>query len=95
MVSSLLGLTPGLSIQRALFGTCDIFEFVNRCPRGNAPVRELVIYNHCCRCLSPIGTFVRSRVLRLFRVIFVIYAHDGILPDSGAWKPKMSTTPRL
>ena len=34
MVSSLLGLIPELSIQRALSSTCDIFEFVLRYPRG-------------------------------------------------------------
>ena len=82
MVSSLLGLIPELYIQSAIFSTCDIFEFVFRYPRGCIPVSSLLHTINRCRCAisySHIGSF---RGMRLYRAIFVIYAHDRIMHDN-------------
>ena len=70
------------------FSTCDIFEFVCRYPRGCVPVSSLLhTINRCKWAISyrHIGSFMGKH---LYRVIFVIYAHDCILPDNIAsrWK---------
>ena len=63
------------------FSTCDISEFVFRYPRGCVPVLVRYVQSIVVNMLSPIVILVRSRGMRLYRAIFVIYAYDRIPHD--------------
>ena len=90
MVSSLLGLIPELYIQSAIFSTCDIFEFVSRYPHGCVPVSSLLHTITRCKWAISYRHISPFREKRLYRAIFVIYAHDIIMHDivtpAGAYR---------
>ena len=64
------------------FSTCDILEFVFRYPHGCVPVSKLLHTINRCKWIISYRHIGLFREKRLYRVIFVIYAHNCILSDS-------------
>ena len=83
MSSSLLGLIPELDIQSAIFlARVTYTSLYLGTPSGAYRFLDCYIQSTVVNMLSHIVILIRSRGMRLYRAIFVIYAYDRILHDN-------------